>query len=161
MKGRKQSDREDSVGETRFIRTGIDRARPSAECRWLVCGEGAGEEEEEEEGRGLCGMNCVGRGFSQNLTEPVPQGQSWVYEQKWAGVQESRAEPIFNEDSKIIFPSGCGDASGEEPACQVGRSPGGGNGNPLHLLAWGVPRTEEPGGLHPWGRTELDPAEAA
>ena len=68
MKGRKQSDREDAVGETRFLRTGIDRARPSAECRWLVCGEGAGEEEEEEEeeGRGLCGMNCVGRGFSQS-----------------------------------------------------------------------------------------------
>ena len=95
------------------------------------------------------------------LTEQAGQGQSWVYEEKCAGVQEARAEPIFSEDNEIIFPSGCGDRSGEEPACQVGRSPGGGHGNPLHLLASGVPRTEEPGGLHPWGRTELDAAEAA
>ena len=28
------------------------------------------------------------------------------------------------------------------------------------ILAWEVPRTEEPGGLHPWGRTELDTTEA-
>ena len=30
-----------------------------------------------------------------------------------------------------------------------GRSPGGGNGNPLQLLAWEIPRIEEPGGLQP------------
>ena len=28
-----------------------------------------------------------------------------------------------------------------------GRSPGGGNGNPLHILAWKIPWTEEPGSL--------------
>ena len=28
-----------------------------------------------------------------------------------------------------------------------GRSPGAGNGNPLHILAWRIPWTEEPGGL--------------
>ena len=28
-----------------------------------------------------------------------------------------------------------------------GRPPGGGHGNPLSTLAWGIPRTEEPGGL--------------
>ena len=28
-----------------------------------------------------------------------------------------------------------------------GRSPGEGNGNPLHILAWRIPGTEEPGGL--------------
>ena len=27
------------------------------------------------------------------------------------------------------------------------RSPGEGNGNPLHILAWKIPETEEPGGL--------------
>ena len=27
------------------------------------------------------------------------------------------------------------------------RSPGEGNGNPLHILAWKTPETEEPGGL--------------
>ena len=28
-----------------------------------------------------------------------------------------------------------------------GRSPGEGNGNPLSILAWKIPRTEDPGGL--------------
>ena len=46
---------------------------------------------------------------------------------------------------------------GKESACNAGelgwipgsgRSPGGGNGNPLHTLAWRIPCTEEPGG--PW-----------
>ena len=29
----------------------------------------------------------------------------------------------------------------------LGRSPGGGHGIPLHILAWRIPCTEEPGGL--------------
>ena len=37
-----------------------------------------------------------------------------------------------------------------------GRSPGGGNGNPLHILAWEIPWTEKPGRLQPVGVTELD-----
>ena len=32
-----------------------------------------------------------------------------------------------------------------------GRSPGGGHGNPLHILAWRIPWTEEPGGLQSIG----------
>ena len=32
-----------------------------------------------------------------------------------------------------------------------GRSPGGGQGNPLHILAWRIPWTEEPGGLQSIG----------
>ena len=36
----------------------------------------------------------------------------------------------------------------------LGRSPEGGHGNPLQYLAWRIPWTEEPGGLHPWGRKE-------
>ena len=32
-----------------------------------------------------------------------------------------------------------------------GRSPGGGNGNPLSILAWRTPWTEEPGGLQSIG----------
>ena len=27
------------------------------------------------------------------------------------------------------------------------------------ILAWKIPWTEEPGGLHPWGRKELDTTE--
>ena len=50
----------------------------------------------------------------------------------------------------------CGSA-GKECTCNegdlgsipgLGRSPGEGNGNPLHILAWRIPCTEEPGG--PW-----------
>ena len=49
------------------------------------------------------------------------------------------------------FPAG---SDGKESACNVGdlgsipgsrRSPGEGNGNPLQILAWEIPRTEEPG----------------
>ena len=32
-----------------------------------------------------------------------------------------------------------------------GRSPGGGNGNPLSVLAWRIPWTEDPGGLQSIG----------
>ena len=32
-----------------------------------------------------------------------------------------------------------------------GRSPGEGNGNPLSILAWGIPWTEKPGGLQSMG----------
>ena len=33
----------------------------------------------------------------------------------------------------------------------LGRSPRGGNGNPLHILAWEIPWTEELGGLKSMG----------
>ena len=33
----------------------------------------------------------------------------------------------------------------------VGRSPGEGNGNPLHILAWEIPWTEDPGGQQSMG----------
>ena len=40
------------------------------------------------------------------------------------------------------------------------RSPGEGNGNPVQYLAWEIPWTEEPGGLHsPWRCKELDMTE--
>ena len=50
--------------------------------------------------------------------------------------------------------------SSREPACnagdvgsipRLGRSPGEGNGNPLHILAWETPCTEEPSGLQSKG----------
>ena len=41
-----------------------------------------------------------------------------------------------------------------------GRFPGDGNGNPLHFLAWEMPRTEEPGELQSMGVSkELDTTE--
>ena len=33
----------------------------------------------------------------------------------------------------------------------LGTSPGGANGNPLHILTWKIPWTEEPGGLQSMG----------
>ena len=38
----------------------------------------------------------------------------------------------------------------------LGRSPGEGNGNPPSILAWEVPRTEEPGRLQSMGLQEPD-----
>ena len=50
--------------------------------------------------------------------------------------------------------------SGKESACNagdtssihgLGRLPGEGNGTHSSILSWEIPRTKEPGGLHPWG----------
>ena len=41
-------------------------------------------------------------------------------------------------------PANAGDV-GSIPGLRL--SPGEGNGNPLHILAWKIPETEEPGGL--------------
>ena len=39
----------------------------------------------------------------------------------------------------------------------LGTSPGGANGNPLRILTWKIPWTEEPGELwHPWVCQESD-----
>ena len=43
----------------------------------------------------------------------------------------------------------------------LGRFPGGGKGNPLNILAWRIPWTEEPGSYHPWGCEESDATERA
>ena len=44
-------------------------------------------------------------------------------------------------------PANAGDAKGLGSIPGLGRSPGGGNGNLLSILAWRIPWTEEPGGL--------------
>ena len=66
----------------------------------------------------------------------------------------------------MCFPGGSG---GKASTCNAGnlgsipgleRSPGEGNGNPLSILVWKIPTTEEPGGLYsPWGRKESDTTE--
>ena len=42
----------------------------------------------------------------------------------------------------------------------LGRSPGRGHIDPPSLLAWRIPRTEEPGRMQSLGQTELDMTEA-
>ena len=44
-------------------------------------------------------------------------------------------------------PANAGDIRGVGVIPGSGRFPGGGHGNPLQFLAWGIPWTEEPGGL--------------
>ena len=44
-----------------------------------------------------------------------------------------------------------GDAGDMGSIPGLGRSPGGGNGNPLSISAWEIPWTEEPGRLHSMG----------
>ena len=53
-----------------------------------------------------------------------------------------------------------GGSDSKESACNMGdlglipglgRSPGGGHGNPLQYFAWRIPWTEEPGGLQSMG----------
>ena len=77
----------------------------------------------------------------------------------WQQDQLSRTLYIFLLflHSKMIFPDG---SSSKKSACNAGdsglipgsgRSPGEGNGNPLRILAWRIPQTEEPGGLQSTG----------
>ena len=62
-----------------------------------------------------------------------------------------------NRNLKHRFPGG---SDGKESACNTtdlgsipgsGRYPGEGNGNPLSILAWRIPWTEEPGELQSMG----------
>ena len=74
---------------------------------------------------------------------------------------------LFNMLSRIDmgFPGG---SDGKESACDagdlgsipgLGRSPGGGMAIHSSILAWRIPRTEEPGRLYsPWGHKESDPS---
>ena len=48
-------------------------------------------------------------------------------------------------------PDGVGDVRDEGLILRLGRSPGGGHGNPLQYSAWRIPRTEEAGGLQSIG----------
>ena len=45
------------------------------------------------------------------------------------------------------LPANAGDLRDVGSILGSGRFPGGGHGNPLQFLAWGIPWTEEPGGL--------------
>ena len=62
----------------------------------------------------------------------------------------------------VGFPGG---SDSKESACKVrdldlipgsGRAPGEGSGYPSSILAWKIPRTEEPGRLQPMGSQNMD-----
>ena len=48
-------------------------------------------------------------------------------------------------------PFNAGDIRNRDLILGSGRSPGEGNANPRHILAWKIPYTEEPGGLQSTG----------
>ena len=48
-------------------------------------------------------------------------------------------------------PASAGDARDMGMISGLGKSPGGGNGNPLQYFCQKIPRTLEPGGLHSTG----------
>ena len=52
---------------------------------------------------------------------------------------------------KKNLPANAGDAGDSGSIPWSGRSPGGGNGNPLYILAWEIAWTEEPGRLQSLG----------
>ena len=56
-------------------------------------------------------------------------------------------------------PTNLGDATDTGAIPGLGRCPGEGNGYLSSILAWKIPRTEEPGDYSPWGCKELDTAE--
>ena len=49
------------------------------------------------------------------------------------------------------LPANAGDIRDPGSIPGLGGSPGGGNGNPLSVLAWRIPWTEEPSGLKSMG----------
>ena len=57
------------------------------------------------------------------------------------------------------LPANAGDIRDPGSIPGLGRSPGGGNGNPLSVLAWRIPWTEEPSGLKSMGFAKLDSTE--
>ena len=57
------------------------------------------------------------------------------------------------------LPANAGDTRDTGSVPGLGRSPGGGKGNPLQYLAWRIPWTEEPSGLQSMGSQESDVTE--
>ena len=53
------------------------------------------------------------------------------------------------------LPANAGDVREAGSIPGSGRPPGGGHGNPLQYLAWKIPWTEEPGGLHSIGSQKI------
>ena len=56
-------------------------------------------------------------------------------------------------------PANAGDTGNVVLILGSGRSPGGGNGNPLQYSCLENPMDEEPGGYSPWGHKESDTTE--
>ena len=90
--------------------------------------------------------------------------QFYTHTHTWSfpGSRDRLPTPVF-----MGFPGGSDDS--QESACNagdlgsipgLGRSSGGGHGNPHQHSCWRIPMAEEPGRLQfPWGHKELDTTE--
>ena len=56
-------------------------------------------------------------------------------------------------------PANAGDSRDTDLIPELGRSPGGGNGNPVQYSCWEIPWTEELAGNGPWGHKGSDTTE--
>ena len=117
-------------------------------------------------------LSCIGEGNGNPLQcscleNPRDSGAWWgaVY-----GVAQSRTRLKRLSSGSSRHPMGIpGGASDKEPTCQwrrrkrpgLGRSPGGGHGNPLQCSCLENPRDrgESQVGYSPWGHRELDMTE--
>ena len=53
------------------------------------------------------------------------------------------------------LPAYVGDSGDAGLVSEMGRAPGGGNGNPLHIFAWEIPGQRSLAGYSPWSYKEL------
>ena len=100
-----------------------------------------------------CWENPMDRGTWQAIVREVVK--NWTLLSIWA--QRKRTFPEYIWTFQVVWwrknpHANAGDAGEVGSIPRLGRSSGGGNGNPLSgTLAWRIPWTEEPGGLQPLG----------
>ena len=78
--------------------------------------------------------------------------QSWarLRDFHYEGRRASQVAPVVKN-----LPASVGDARDMGSIPGLGRSPGVGNGNPFRILAWKIPRAQEPG-YSPWSCKQSD-----
>ena len=74
---------------------------------------------------------------------PIQTGCKWPHSDTQIRLlRASQGVPVVKNP-----PASAGDVRGAGSIPGLGRSPGDGQGDPLSILAWKIPWTEEPGGL--------------
>ena len=106
------------------------------------------------------------RGFLWGINEirPIEHLTKWLMFNRYS-INTHFCERFLNFVNSPEFPAG---SVGKESACTEGNlvsipgwggSPEEGTAAHSSILAWRIPRTEEPDGLHPWGHKESDTTE--
>ena len=96
-----------------------------------------------------------GHGFGWTLGVGDGQG-SLVCCRSWGHKESDRTEQLnWTEQNYKNLPANAGDVRDASSIPRSRRSPGGGNSNPLNILAWRIPWTELEG-YSPWRHKESD-----